>query len=235
MKKVFAIIGSPRAASSNTCSLVTDFLDLVREIDPAVEYEVASMGKRRIEPCKGCWSCAEAGRCPMDDDLADLRAKLLGSDLVVVGSPIFADQVSAQTKAFVDRSFLWSFTLGLIGKPSLTAITASFSDMAPVEGYLDNILCSFGTIPIGHLRRYPYRPSELSPQEACRREYRGVAERVVAILDGREVPTPTSKNTQFFEGMKGRIQSLPSRFAKEHWTARGWFGKSFAEAQWSEG
>lgn len=230
MKTIVAVIGTPHAQQSATVSLVTGFLDLVRERDSAVTYEILSLGAARVAPCNGCWTCSRTGTCPLADDLPAIQAKLLAADAVILGSPVHATHVSAQTKAFIDRSFLWAHTIRLIGKPSLTAVTAAFSDMTETETYLSNMLVALGTLPMGGLRRNPFIPEPLAPREACIRDYGTLADRLIAVLDGRATLTPTPQHAAVFEGIKGMVQGIPGGYAKGYWESRHWFDKDFIGA-----
>jgi multimeric flavodoxin WrbA len=53
-----------------------------------------------------CQSCGEApteGYCLFEDDLTPVYNKLVECDCLLIGSPIYFDSVSAQTKMFIDR------------------------------------------------------------------------------------------------------------------------------------
>lgn len=61
----------------------------------------------QIEPCKSCWACQKSGKCAIDDKMSNvLIPMLLDSDGIVLGSPVYFNNVSAQLKAFMDRT--WS-------------------------------------------------------------------------------------------------------------------------------
>ena len=60
-----------------------------------------------IEPCRSCWTCRKTGSCVVNDDMSTvLVPKILEADAIVVGTPVFFNNVSAQLKAFIDRT--WS-------------------------------------------------------------------------------------------------------------------------------
>jgi len=59
-----------------------------------------------IEPCKSCRTCQKLGRCVIDDDMNNIIIPtLLKADSIVIGSPVYFNNVSAQTKAFIDRTW----------------------------------------------------------------------------------------------------------------------------------
>jgi multimeric flavodoxin WrbA len=54
-------------------------------------------------PCQACGRAPEEGFCLFDDDLTPVYDDLAECDCLIVGSPVYFDSVSAQTKAFIDR------------------------------------------------------------------------------------------------------------------------------------
>jgi len=74
---------------------------------------------KAVKPCIGCETCVESGVCAIsDDDMTELFNALAGCDAVIIGSPVYYRNVTAQLKAVFDRSFS-SYQRGefLAGKP----------------------------------------------------------------------------------------------------------------------
>ena len=96
--KVLYISGSPRKKSN------TDYL--LGVMLPITGGQFVKLTDYRIEPCKGCWACQELGRCTIDDDMNNvLMPMLLDIDAIVLGSPVYFNNVSAQLKSFIDRTW----------------------------------------------------------------------------------------------------------------------------------
>jgi len=68
------------------------------------ETELYSVAGKRIEPCRGCRTCAETGECVIEDDMQPLYGKLVEADAIVLGSPIYFYSMTAQAKAIMDRT-----------------------------------------------------------------------------------------------------------------------------------
>jgi multimeric flavodoxin WrbA len=97
--RVIGINGSPRR-KGNTQALLkvameSSKIDSVRLIH-LVDYEIL--------PCNGCGACWKTKKCPIDDDLEKVIRELIRSDAIIIGSPAYYGTVSAQMKAFIDRS-----------------------------------------------------------------------------------------------------------------------------------
>ncbi len=100
---ILAINGSPHLEKGNTHLIMDAFLKGAKEEGALVEYYFLS--KLKINPCKGCYTCwiKTEGICVQKDDMEILTKKLKEADLLVLGTPLYVDGVSAQTKLFMDR------------------------------------------------------------------------------------------------------------------------------------
>jgi hypothetical protein len=117
-KRVLALVGSPNLEKSNTVAIVSDFLAAMKEIDPHIEAEIVSLGRSGLKPCAGGWSCTAKGECVIHDGSAEIKEKMIACDLLILGSPVYVNAVSARTKGFIDRIYLWLHVLKLIGNPA---------------------------------------------------------------------------------------------------------------------
>ncbi len=56
-----------------------------------------------IRPCQSCGIDNRSGACRIDDDMRDVHRLLAESDVIVLGTPVYFDTVSAQMKLMIDR------------------------------------------------------------------------------------------------------------------------------------
>lgn len=99
--KVVGIVGSPRIGG-NTEYLVRTALD---ELEMrSLEVEMIHLGEKDISGCRGCMKCPEI--CIIQDDMTKLYPVIEQADGILVGSPTYFGQVTAQLKIFMDRSVL---------------------------------------------------------------------------------------------------------------------------------
>ena len=95
---VVYISGSPRK-NSNTDHLLKLTLSIA-------DGRFVKLTDYQIEPCRSCWKCRELGKCVIGDDMSNiLIPMLLEADALVLGSPVYFNNVSAQLKAFMDRTW----------------------------------------------------------------------------------------------------------------------------------
>lgn len=100
MLKLTAILGSPRKGG-NTDILLEKALEAVRA--KSIPIEKIVLNDLNIRACQECASCFKTGKCVISDDMAIVYKALDTSDIVMVASPIYFGNVSAQTKIMVDR------------------------------------------------------------------------------------------------------------------------------------
>ncbi len=98
--KILGIEGSPRK-DGNTEKLVKEVLAGAREA--GCQTECIKLAELSIDYCRGCGSCRATGECVVEDDMDRVVAAIQNSDVIILGSPVYAWQVSGTTKVFMDR------------------------------------------------------------------------------------------------------------------------------------
>jgi len=101
--KITAFNGSPRGNNSNTHRMVTEFLSGAEKA--GAEVENIFLIKKKIKFCHGCFDCwtKTPGKCIFHDDMDELLDKFIKSDVVVIATPVYVDNVSGLMKTFMDR------------------------------------------------------------------------------------------------------------------------------------
>ena len=102
--KALAINGSPRKGG-NTEILLRKALEPIAAAGHKTEY--VQVGGTRIRGCTACGACGRLKnkRCVIEDDIFNLAfAKMLEADAILIGSPVYFADVTAETKALIDRA-----------------------------------------------------------------------------------------------------------------------------------
>jgi multimeric flavodoxin WrbA len=102
--KVLGIVCSPRK-NGNTEILVKEALDSAHKL--GAETEMIKVSDVNITPCDGCETCEITGECKIEDDMQGIYTKLLQSDGIILGSPVYWWGVTAQAKIIIDRTFVF--------------------------------------------------------------------------------------------------------------------------------
>lgn len=111
--EVLGISGSPRQGG-NTELLLKHALEPFR--DKGWTVTEFYLSNRSVAPCDGCDICWETGECVIRDDMDLLYEKFVSCDAIIIGSPVYYRNVSAQLKAVFDRHHALFKNKPLIGK-----------------------------------------------------------------------------------------------------------------------
>ena len=106
--KILAIIGSFRknGNTSNVISIIKDEIaKLTQENDDVFDFEKVFLSDYEINQCRGCRKCYHSGMeaCPLNDDMVELKNKIMESDVIIFASPVYINHVSGALKVFIDR------------------------------------------------------------------------------------------------------------------------------------
>jgi multimeric flavodoxin WrbA len=110
--KAVAINGSPRKRGN------TEIL-LKKALSPLAaagwETEFVQMGGKPIRGCQACYQCFKKknSRCSQKDDIFNpCFEKMVAADAIILGSPTYLTDVSAEMKALLDRAGLVALANG---------------------------------------------------------------------------------------------------------------------------
>lgn len=146
MKKVFAFIGS-NSNNSNTEYFTRKIIKEVnKKSKEEVFFEIYNAKNTNISMCKGCKNCFVNGNCILDnnDDMRILKKKMLKSDFIIFGSPVYIHNVSGTMKNFLDRIAEWCHCMNLSGKYGIIVTTTSTNGSIYVQDYLYTVMSYMG-------------------------------------------------------------------------------------------
>ncbi len=100
IRRILGICGSPVIGGS-TEILIREMLQGAASKGAQTDY--IFLNELDIMPCQACGQSPEEGYCFFDDGMDAVYEQFDRCDAIVVGSPIYFDSVTAQTKLFIDR------------------------------------------------------------------------------------------------------------------------------------
>jgi len=234
MKTIFAYIGSPLKERSNTYTLTMMLIERLKEMDSTVTAEVLTAGHVNVHYCTGCWICMTRGFCPLDkrDDMGKLKEKMLQTDFIIFGSPVYTYTVSGQMKTFLDRLAAWYHQVRLAGKPGMTVATTAGSGMDQVHNLLGMLLGALGVKTVATLETHGYFPKTLKDTAEARKAAHTAAEKIYPYLTGEKQVESDPEMEECFKMMKQKSvlgrEWLPADYA--YWEKNGMLGlNSYAE------
>lgn len=206
--KILSIIGSPQKRNSNTAALVEDFVEEISLNGVDAEHQMVTLGQKKVEPCIGCWNCTRRKPCPFGSDaLRELKEAMINCDLLILGSPVYTNQVSAQMKAFFDRLFTWCHIFPLLGKYSLSACSTGQEGEKPTTEFLQKMLATFGTFSLGKIESMGGFTSGFFPfRKKARIKHKKLAGKVADILGNNTLLPVSSLQKKMFKIMSRKMQ-----------------------------
>ncbi|TFF63520.1 MAG: flavodoxin family protein [Promethearchaeota archaeon] len=98
--KILGIMGSPRK-NGNTHILISKILEGAQ--DSGASIEILLLGDLEIKECDGCHSCWKGNECSKLDDMNSIFPKIIDSDVLIFGTPVYWYGPTSLIKAFLDR------------------------------------------------------------------------------------------------------------------------------------
>lgn len=100
--KVLAINGSARK-NGNTAILINTVFEKLNKV--GIETEMVQFAGNMIEPCKACWACGGQKNCVHRKDMfQEVFDKMKNADGIILGSPVYSANISANMQAFLERA-----------------------------------------------------------------------------------------------------------------------------------
>lgn len=132
MKKILAFVGTAKH-NGNISSIVEKILEGARENE--LEAKIYYLNDMNITGCQGCLYCRNHDVCCINDDMQFVYEDIKSVDILIIGSPVYMCQVSAQTKLLLDRLYpLTEIKMGKhiprLGKKQLIMV---YSQAAPFK------------------------------------------------------------------------------------------------------
>ena len=131
--RVLGICCSPRKGG-NTELLVREALEAAREA--GCETELILVAGKKIAPCNGCNTCLESGICKIKDDMQRVYDEMEKADGIILGTPVYFINVSAQAKAVIDRTYAFLLKRKLRGKVAAALVATRRTGVGQVLSLL---------------------------------------------------------------------------------------------------
>ena len=100
MKKILAGVGSPRR-KGNTDILVSRIAEGARAKGAMVDE--LYLVDFTIKECDGCHKCWEGKGCSKNDEMCNIYPKIIHSDVIIFGTPVYWYGPTGLMKIFIDR------------------------------------------------------------------------------------------------------------------------------------
>ncbi len=218
--KILGVCGSPRGSASRTLRLIRAVLRGAEE--QGAETECIDLWMYDLQYCIGCQLCHRMGECVHADDFPEIQRLLVEADGVVLGSPVYIDNVTGMMKTLFDRLADAIHCQLLSGKFGCSVSTTHSSGGEEVVTYMNHILNWLGVGVVGGVwaaHGYDSRALERGEEEA-QALGRTLAE---AIQGTRQFPEQEALLAQIREDFRTIVLEGKDQFPYDYysWKERG--------------
>lgn len=101
--KIVAILGSPRSRGNST-AIASRFTETAAQ--HGAQIEAFELNRLAYRGCQGCYACKKThDHCVLQDNLTQVLDAVKGAEIVLLASPVYYGDVTAQLKGFIDRTY----------------------------------------------------------------------------------------------------------------------------------
>ncbi|PAV14375.1 iron-sulfur protein [Methanosarcina spelaei] len=222
--KVVGVLSSPRGKKSNTLKLMDAALQGAAEAE--AEVEAIDIAKLKIKYCIACDSCHEKGECTIKDDFNLVMSKILTADGIILSSPNYITNVTAQLKTLFDRSPLMVHEQLFEEKYGFSLTTAGSGEVDFVLNIMNNYMKTCGGNTIGGVGcAMSQGPSAL--ETAIEKSREMGKDLVKAINEKRQYPEQEAAQKTWRERFKYVLLANKDHWTHncDYWMEKGWIQK----------
>ncbi|WP_440955859.1 flavodoxin family protein [Methanosarcina sp. Mfa9] len=219
--KIIGISSSPRGKNSSTLKLLDAALAGASEA--GAEVETIDVAKLKIKYCTACNSCHETGVCSIKDDYQIVIEKLLDADGIILSSPNYITNVTAQLKTLFDRCPLVVHEQLFDGKYGFSLTTAGSGEIDFVLDIMNNYMMHCGGNFTGGVGcSMAEGPSAM--EAAIDKSHEMGKDLVGAIKEKRPYPEQEAAHEAWRGQFKYVILANKEQWTHncDYWTEKGW-------------
>jgi multimeric flavodoxin WrbA len=143
--KIVVILGSPRK-KGNSSTLAESLIKGAKE--NGAEIQTFFIQGLDIKPCNACDQCIKNpdSGCVIDDDMQKIYPAVRAADSIVIASPIYWFNITAQTKLFIDRCYALIESRGHAFTGKKIGLILVYGDTDPFRSGATNAIRSYQDI-----------------------------------------------------------------------------------------
>lgn len=215
LKKILLINASKR--KKNTLNLLKSFEDVLKA--EGFSTEILCLGDYKIDFCLGCEQCVRGRPCPLKDDVSIILDKIISCDGIVIGTPVYLNNMSGMLKTLVDRTCSWFHRSPVAQKPVFLIVDTKGSGVDNTVRSINEFLIQWGTCITGCIKR----TSRNCANPVLKSDAKNFIDLVNA--DGKGYK-PSFKEVQVYNVQKVLCNNIFPE-DKVYWTDRKWINLSY--------
>lgn len=215
MKKILLINASNR--KKTTYHLLKSIENILRS--KGYETEVISLSDYKIDFCKGCEVCVLKGKCFVKDDSTMLMKKIIDSDGLVIGTPVYLNNMSGILKTFIDRTCSWFHRSEITQKPTLLVANTQGSGIENTLNSLKEVMIQWGVALSGTISRN----GRSINKSITEKELSGF----IKLIDSNSKTYSPSFKEIYTYNIQRTLATNVFPLDKEYWQEKGWLNSAY--------
>jgi len=179
--KVLGLSGSMRK-DGNTALLIKEILKHCRHSE--IQTEFISLAGKKIQPCLGCEKCKEKKWCVNErDDWDKIIEKVIGSDVLVVGSPTYYYDINGQLKNFIDRTYSLYHDRKLAGKKGVAVAVHAQKGANRTIQTLEGFLGAHEFSSLGYIIGSGYDKGDVQNDAEAMEKAKKIGQKIIRLIE----------------------------------------------------
>jgi multimeric flavodoxin WrbA len=227
---ILVIMGSPRKKDG---AKILKSIDEKFQTHEKTIFEYVYLKNENIEDCRGCDRCFKDGEefCPVRDDLKIICGKMENADGIVFACPVYAHQVTAPMKKFIDRLAYNFHRPKFFGKFALIVVTTASSGLKDVIDYLTLIVKGWGFNLVDRIgivsTQYFEDNKSFNPKyhDHINKQIEKAILKIIGMKTGEINKSPDIFSLVLFQAMRQKAKHI--KHDTEYWQKNGWFDAKY--------
>jgi len=233
--KIISILSSGRK-NGNTAHFATEIESELQEIGKIYEtpmvFERIRLSELNLKFCCGCRLCFDKGEgcCPLTDDLLAIRDKISQADGIILGSPVYVEDVNGIMKNWIDRMAFNSHRPAFAGKAAIVITTSGGGSTMHAANTMATALNTWGFQVAGKTKfRAGSNILEHEIKTRYDRKIKQTAKKLFDSIQSQSVGCSSFNSLMFFKVQQKHWQkNTPKQetYDYRYWKNKGWIEPS---------
>ena len=215
MKKILLINSSNR--KRNTFKLLSSIEALLKENN--FQTELINLGDYNIDFCKGCEVCVLKSGCFIKDDTNLILQKIIEADGLVIGTPVYLNNMTGMLKSLIDRTCSWFHRSPVAQKPTLLLANTQGSGINSTINSIKESMIQWGVALCGTISRNGRNFSNPI-------EYKEISSFVDLVNNSGKGYKPSFKEISTYTTQRTLATNV-FELDKEYWENQNWINEPY--------
>lgn len=227
MKVLF--INSSYRQFGNTEVALSSLGDILQQNNLLVDH--INIAHKNIQTCHGCRICFDRGEiaCPLHDDLLELFTHIQSVDILVIGSPIYVEDINGILKNWIDRMAFNCHRPLLFDKKAFILCTSGTGASGHGMKTVQRALQTWGIQTIGKAQFITGAKIEKAAfEEQYRQKIERIANKITRSVNKYKKPSLIAIMTFQIQKMYYLDSSRQDTYDYKFWKEKGWLEKEKA-------